>query len=137
MGYRSTVAVRIYGNQSEMETLGNVYENSLQELSDKDQKNILTLEEYSKQITGKDIWHANEESEIEFLFYAEDVKWYDGYIDVDFFEKFFTHAIWEMSEELNVEYIRIGEEPEDMTANYHGNNNQYRMNVIRSVDLGY
>lgn len=135
MGYRSDLAVRIYGGKEDIEEFGLFYEQTFDKLSNEVQLDVLSLEEYSKQETGKDVWHTNEKGETEFFFVANSIKWYEGYPEVDFFEDMFNQPLWHVKD-LNIEYIRIGEESNDIDEIYRGENNEYRMSVHRIIDLG-
>lgn len=61
----------------------------------------------AKKYWDESYWREREEDVI--LFYAEEVKWYDSYSDVQAIE----NIIQSMDEE-NYQFIRIGEEPGDI-----------------------
>jgi hypothetical protein len=66
------------------------------------------------------------------IFTAEDVKWYDGYADVSAFHKFLNDVT-----ELGycTEFIRIGEETDDIQQDFTGTNIEYRLSVSRSIEI--
>ena len=136
MGYRSDVAIQIYGGSNREEALTKITElkrfikESFDELSDPSKGDVNSLITQSEQDTGKDFWITVDGVD-ELFFFASDVKWYEGFVDVDYFQ-----AIVEKAGELdlNVEYIRIGEETDDIIMDFSGDDCEYRMSVNRSID---
>lgn len=80
---------------------------------------------------GEDSWFIN--------FYASDVKWYDGYADVDGHEKLRELALeWFDHADVGVNFIRIGEETEDIVEEYEGNLADWtELRVNRSIDVPF
>jgi len=136
MGYRSDVAIQIYGGSNREEALTKITElkqfikESFDELSDPSKGDVNSLITQSEQDTGKDFWITVDGVD-ELFFFASDVKWYEGFVDVDYFQ-----AIVEKAGELdlNVEYIKIGEETDDIIMDFSGDDCEYRMSVNRSID---
>ena len=66
------------------------------------------------------------------VFTAEDVKWYDGYADVAAFHKFLGDVA-----ELGycTEFVRVGEDVADIQDETMGNNVEYRLRVVRSIEV--
>ena len=76
----------------------------------------------------------------ELVLHGNDLKWYDGYEDVSAVMDWF----WELVDDYRdnkdtvisgIQYIRLGEDPEDVEEIWHGD--LYNpMSLIRSIDLG-
>ena len=66
----------------------------------------------------------------------DDTKWYDGYSDVDAWNKLVMDALSDCGEndDLNVEFIRVGEETGDLDHEYRGENVQHYCGVTQRVD---
>jgi hypothetical protein len=62
-----------------------------------------------------------------------DVKWYESYADVQLFTKM-MRALADEIEGYCTEFVRIGEDSDDTEERRTGENNQYYLNVSRSVD---
>ena len=82
---------------------------------------------------------ANEVEECTINFYAEDVKWYEGYPIVDGHNKLRDLAFeWYGVDDVGVNYIRIGEEVEDIEEIYEGELADWTdLRVHRSIDMGF
>jgi hypothetical protein len=92
---------------------------------------------------------ALEECEIEVLdngrkecfinFYANDVKWYESYPDVEGHEKLRELALeWFDHDAVGVNFIRIGEELEDIVEEYEGELADWtELRVSRSIDVPF
>lgn len=115
MGYRSDVAVVIYGNHRDSQKYALI----------KTLMNTTFKEAYTEFDAE---WH-DDKHVLEFK--MEDVKWYDGYPDVD---RFMT-----MLEEIgdiegfNYEFIRVGEDANDIVAQEGGACVEYILSVTRSI----
>ena len=139
MGYRSNLAVRIYSDVNDtknlMGTFGETY-NSVFEfyLDDDTQMRVMELEIASNNITGNsDVFFNSEEYGTEFLFVANNVKWYETDSAVQFFQRIIGEA---QALDLNVEYIIIGEDTTDIEVLQEGPSCQYRLGLIRNIDFG-
>lgn len=64
------------------------------------------------------------------------VRWYDGYSDVDRWNRFIVLA-QDHDDHINCEYARIGEENEDTEFQFNGPDVQFHLSIRReiSVDL--
>jgi len=70
-------------------------------------------------------------------FDIEDVKWYPSYPDVQMFEKMLAAFTGDGDEDIKgycTEFVRIGEETEDVEERHTGDNNQYYLTVRRTID---
>ena len=136
MGYRSDVAIQIYGGSDKEEALTKIAElkqfikESFDTLPENSKGDVNSRISSSEQETGKDFWITVDGVD-ELFFFASGVKWYEGYVDVDYFQGIVEKA----SEiDLNFEYIRIGEETDDIEIEFSGEDCEYRMSVNRSID---
>lgn len=66
-------------------------------------------------------------------FSLEDVKWYPDYPDVQMFENMLIAFDGEI-EGYCTEFVRIGEESDDVEDRYTGDNRQYYLHVRREID---
>lgn len=121
MGYRSDVAVVIYGdartndeNYALVKTLMNTAF-----------KDVFTEFESNAE------WHDNARV-LEFKF--ESVKWYENYPDVGRFMAMLD-KIGEI-EGLNYEFMRVGEDTEDIEHKSAGEYSEYFLSVTRSIRVG-
>lgn len=144
MSYRSDVAIRIYGDQDLIIAFGEFYSNIFDALSQDIQNEILALECESNIITNnKDVFVQDDYSydSYEFLFIGESINWCDygstikSAVDlksaVDFFNQMIQCA---KKLDLNVEYIRMGEDYSDIEQDQTGPSCEYRLSVTRSID---
>ena len=69
----------------------------------------------------------------------DDTKWYDGYSDVDAWNKLVRDALSDCGEndDLNVEFVRVGEETGDLDHEYRGENVQHYCGVAQRVETEY
>jgi hypothetical protein len=72
-------------------------------------------------------------------FYASDVKWYESYPEVQGHEKLKALALeWFDHENVGVNFIRIGEETEDIVEEYEGDLSDWtELRVTRSIDIPF
>ena len=115
MGYRSDVAVVIYGDARDPEK----YE-LLKTLMNVTFKEVLT--EFDAE------WHDTKHV---LEFEMDNVKWYNGYPDVDRFMAM-LHEIGDI-EGFNYEFLRVGEEANDIVAQEGGACVEYILSVTRSI----
>jgi tetrahydrodipicolinate N-succinyltransferase len=66
-------------------------------------------------------------------FHMEGVKWYPQYADVQMFERMMRDFDGEI-DGYCTEFARIGEESDDTEEHHTGENNQYYLQVRRSID---
>ena len=121
MGYRSEVAIMMYGTDEEMAVVKAVYDRLYSALDAETKETV----DY---FMGDD---NNGFSEDGFHFHAEDIKWYDGYAHIEFFKEFFNEGD---DSGASCEFIRIGEENDDIETDYTGDDNEYRLGVTRLID---
>jgi hypothetical protein len=136
MSYRSDVAIRIYGDQDLMLEFGELYSNTFDALSQDIQNEILALECESNNITlNKDVFFTSEEYGYEFLFIGESINWNFYGLTIKSGVDFFNQMIQSAKRlNLNVEYIRMGEEYSDIEQYQTGPDCEYRLAVKRSID---
>lgn len=121
MGYRSDVAFAFYP-------------------TDDEHKGVVTL--WLKENLPFDTWNVDEywlidEAEGSYIFRAEDVKWYEGYSDVDKMEAAYANFIDLFCGDTLIggcEHIRIGEELRDVIEDYKGDCD-YKLSVTRSIHI--
>jgi len=71
------------------------------------------------------------------MFSLEDVKWYPSYPDVQMFEQMMEAFNADSSDDVPgycTEFVRVGEESDDVEERHTGDNNQYYLSVRRSID---
>jgi hypothetical protein len=127
MGYRSEVAIVVYGNGPE----GNTNDKGMAEFKLK--YDAL----YAKQTpdTQTDIaWAVSTGGWADdgFEIHLDSVKWYEGYPFVDFFDKVLILA---QDLELNTEMVVLGEEDTDNRSDFTGPNLEYRLGINRSISF--
>lgn len=119
MGYRSQVAVVIYGDSRDAEKYALL-------------KTLMntTFKEAYTEFDGNAEWH-DDKHVLEFA--MEDVKWYDGYGDVQKFMKMLEDIV--DIEGFNYEFIRIGEDANDVEEQYGGNDCEHILRVSRAIEV--
>jgi hypothetical protein len=119
MGYRSQVAVVIYGDQRDPEKYALL-------------KTLMntTFKEAYTEFDGNAEWH-DDKYVLEFK--MEDVKWYDNYSEVRLFMAMLDD-IGEI-EGFNYEFIRIGEDAKDIEDQQGGECGEYILSVSRSIEV--
>jgi len=122
MGYRSEVVIIVYGDEENMVAFKKTYDEAYAKLPELEQGWI------------NDCIKADDRNGFDdgrFTFVAEDVKWYEGYVHVDFFIE-----LLEQVDDLGVnsEFIRIGEDNGDVETEYQGGDCEYYLGVTRMID---
>jgi hypothetical protein len=119
MGYRSNVSIAIYGPDDVMTAFiaGQRIKQS-KWLVDDEEVTQITID--AKPCT---LIHAT----------FEDVKWYAGYEDVDWWGAIISDAADFSDEGICAEFIRVGEDNSDTQCDYYGNDVQYFSGVNREV----
>lgn len=122
MGYRSDVAIKIYGDVGVMVEFEAEYVKRFLQLPELEQKWLNDI--------FNDIPEANGFMDDGFSFYVEQIKWYTDEIVVSFYD-----GLVEKAEELglNVEFVRIGEEHDDNETRYEGEDVEYKIGISRSI----
>jgi hypothetical protein len=121
MGYRSEVGFAFYP-------------------TDDEHKGVVTL--WLKENLPFDTWNVDEywlidEAEGSYIFQASDVKWYSDNQDVNKMEAAYAKFIDLFCTDNLVggcEYVRIGEELEDVTEKYNGDCD-YKLSIARSIQI--
>jgi len=119
MGYRSDVTALIYGdglNQEKYDLLKTLMNTAF--------KAVYTEFESNAE------WHDHKRA-LEFR--MEGVKWYDSYPDVQNFMRM-LEIIGDMSG-LNYEFVRVGEETDDIEQTQDGEDLRYALSVTRSIEV--
>jgi hypothetical protein len=119
MGYRSDVAVVIYGDDRNPEKYA-----LLKTLMNTTFK--VAYDAWDASVTWHDTKHVLE-------FFIKDVKWYEGYPDVDAFTTMLENL--KEIEGYNYEFVRIGENDDDIESNTHGDHSEWILSVNRSIEV--
>ena len=127
MGYRSVVGIMFKREKSEAPSVPEI-------LALARTKGILQGDGLGQYWNDEDYgWDDNK-----FLFYVEEVKWYEGYPDVQAMEKLFAF-VEELSRESGDWYsgmlLRIGEEDSDVEQKTFGNDPWSRMWLVRAIEF--
>lgn len=138
MGYRSDVAIKIYGTKERMQELKD-YADGLVEALDPDFVAYVLnpLIESSEEIVDRELWEFDDDDDASFLFFAEWVKWYDFIPEVVFCQSIFEKAkeIGEADFSLVGEYVRIGEEPNDNQEERFNADDDHQLTIRRSIEF--
>jgi len=129
MGYRSNLMVLIYPDVDKVEAESPKYE-QLKLLMNTTFKNV--VEEFGGNMTWMDSARV-------LKFEIEDVKWYPTYSDVQMFEKMLGTFKGSGDDDEDItgyctEFVRIGEDTEDVEEAHTGHNNHYYLSVRREID---
>jgi hypothetical protein len=122
MGYRSEVAIKVYGDDESMSRFQTAYDTAYNACDQ------ATMDEI-------DTWMRdgakNGFADNVFTFHATQIKWYDDFLAVKFFD-----ALMEMGEDAgaSVEFIRIGDDYDDIESKYYGENCEWCLGVERFID---
>ena len=87
-------------------------------------------------LMSEDVWGEHyfefDDKRDRLIFTAEDIKWYDNFPEVQAFHKFLDDVT-----ELGycTEFVRIGEETDDIQQDTTGHNNEYRLHVARFIEI--
>lgn len=124
MGYRSNLMVLIYPDVEKMEDEQPLY----------DQLKVLMATTF-KAVSDEfgDPYMTWQDNDRVLKFDIPDVKWYPNYSDVQMFENMLSAFDGEI-EGYCTEFVRIGEESDDVENRYTGDNCQYFLHVRREID---
>jgi len=122
MGYRSEVAISIYGDVENMVNFEAAYNAAYEELDSEAKASIDDFMTYDD--NG---FNANCTA---FKFHLDSVKWYELYNDVAFLVGLLSIA---EDCEVNSEFVRIGEDYDDIETEYSGENVAFNLGVARSI----
>lgn len=124
MGYRSNLMVLIYPEAQA----------KLGEQAVYDQLKVLMATTFKRVVDEfGDPYMTWMDKEFVLKFDLRDVKWYPSYPNVQMFEAMLSAFGGEISGYCT-EYIRIGEESDDVEERRTGDDNQYYLNVRREID---
>lgn len=135
MGYRSCVAIALYGTPSKVDIVDNLLDQSL------DDEFNRGLFESAKQVKDREVKHEHSVSKLRTIVWTfDDVKWYD---ELDSYKDKLFYWVEEMNDSepdhekdfyLAIEFVRVGENTEDTEEQYsdHANNDMY---VSRCIEL--
>jgi hypothetical protein len=127
MGYRSDVTALIYPDGGEHSALN--YD-KLKLLMNTTFKEL--FDEWGGVREGSDGWEWNDDMLV-LQFTATSVKWYDSFPEIDRFVKF----LGEVQElEYQYEFIRLGEDADDIEEDSTGDANSY-LSVTRSIEVSF
>ena len=121
MGYRSDVTVLIYPDNGEQNEA---------------RYDMLKLVMNTTFKSAYEAWDDHFEwldSHRVLKFAIESIKWYDSYPDVQNFARMLDD-LGEM-EGLNYEFMRVGEDYDDIEQQHRGNDLQYHISLARSIEV--
>ena len=145
MGYRSDVAIKIYGNRAKLQKVKDFADAELEKLTADGTESVLSLIESSVESLDRQVWDFDDEVEASFFLFAEWVKWYDGYPAVDYFNSIFakaeeigeeedTETPDDVDPELYGEFVRIGEDAADNEERRFNTNGEDQVTIRRSIE---
>lgn len=124
MGYRSNLMVLIYpdvptvdGEQEKYDQLKVLMGTTFKAVSDEFGDPYMTWQDKDRVLK----------------FDLRDVKWYPSYPDVQAFEAMMSALDGDV-EGYCTEFVRVGEESDDVEERYTGDNRQYYLHVRREID---
>lgn len=125
MGYRSEVKSVIYGKPSQMEKLKKIFSDEYNQL----------CADFTPELDGDNHVCTNltyfEQSELGFIYLnLEYAKWYECFSDVKHWDEFLKLA---QQLELSTEFVRIGEEDNDIETMYFGEDCKYFISPVSSI----
>ena len=145
MGYRSDVAIKIYGNKEKLQKVKDFADAELEKLTADGTESVLSLIESSTESLDRHVWDFDDEDEASFFLFVEWVKWYDGYPAVEYFNSIFAKAE-EIGEEedtetdddvdltLYGEFVRIGEDSDDNEERRFNTVGEDQVTIRRSIE---
>ena len=125
MGYRSTVAYYISFKDKEQRE---AFMNTLVQLNDEPIKHVLKYEVLTRV------------DNCALAAYHEDVKWYEGYVDVQAEQRIMELALEWFPDDAAFKFVRIGEDEEDAETVVRGENTDAvydRCYIVRRVELDW
>ena len=128
MGYRSCVMMLVYPDVDNVDDMQPMY-GQLKVLMNTTFKQVMDFWEDSHIK-----WH---DDQCVWQFSAEDVKWYESYPDVQLFEDMRAKFNGDSDDGIPgycVEFVRIGEDNDDVVEERTGHNSQYMLAVRRTID---
>ena len=126
MGYRSDVAIKVYGYDEDNAKFKELFYQELDKLKPDVQDIVCDWLEHAH-LTCPIF------ADTGFAFYIADVKWYDDYEHVNFFMTMFRTA--EVDLNMNGEYARIGDELADIEYTTFGDECDFRIEFNRTIKI--
>jgi hypothetical protein len=141
MGYRSDVAIKIYGNKEKVKQVRDFADAEFVKLDDEQQGYVKDLINQSEESLDRSLWE-DEEDEASFFFFVQWIKWYDGYPAVEYFNAIFKKANeigladedQTESDLLYGEFVRIGEDSADNEEDRFNTDGDDQVTIRRSIE---
>lgn len=143
MGYRSDVAIKIYGNKAKLQQVKDFADAELEIMSDDSIKAVASLTASSEGMLDRYLWDFDED-DASFFLVVNCVKWYDGYPAVDYFNAIFkkatevgaatTNTANDADHVLYGEFVRIGEDLDDNEERRFNTNGDDQITITRAID---
>ena len=127
MGYRSDISIIIYGDDKDVTAFVAGERLKGHEGIEYHPLDAPTSNKYHERFT----WHTDDgDTMLEFNWFS--FKWYESYPEVAYWEQLMS--LFEQAfPSLHMEFVRIGENTEDIVVEYYGDNPQYYMTVERAI----
>lgn len=120
MGYRSEVAMAIYGDPEVMNDIFAYFDEEFEKISDDD-----------KDFIKDGISVSNNK----IIVHYDSIKWYDDRDFVKFFNGVWSYAESFDADGINGEYIIIGEALDDIEEKSFGNDRKWYIDLTRSITI--
>jgi hypothetical protein len=131
MGYRSDVAILIYGDKDDVTAFV-----AFEKLKGKPKGiDYHPLSEPKSETHESEVYDYDRDTKTMMRWLWWDVKWYEGFSDVDYWqnlEAVFDDTFDETS--MCMEVTVLGESVDDITTKYYGNSPEYYLNVSRAIE---
>ena len=127
MGYRSDVTILIYGETNEVVAFV-----AGERLKKKPATEYHPLDEPLTDRHESNKFEYDSTTVLEFIWW--DIKWYDTYPEIDYWERLMS--LWAdafSTTSLCMEVARVGENSDDIITDYYGDNPEYFLNVSRAI----
>ena len=134
MGYRSEVALLIYGDAEPM--VAYIAGEKLKGLPPEHKKHPFDGETHDHWFRSSRTEYRNGE-QILLRFKWNGIKWYNTYADIEWWENLMLDFKENYDDntqfDMNLEFIRIGEDENDIDTLYYGLNNEYFLRTHREI----
>jgi len=128
MGYRSNVEIIVYGEPE----LFDAFMASMKLVDHR----VFTDWEGSSAVFEHHEWESYTKNKTKLIsFSVSDVKWYEDYDDVEAWENDFLPKAEDAG--LNWELVRVGEESDDIEHTFAGDDVQYLLYTITSIERNF
>ena len=129
MGYRNDISILIYGEDRDVvafkagERVKGYPKGMEYHPLDKPEDGHLCDERF--------MWHTDDgDTMLEYNFFG--IKWSDGNPEVDYWQQLMS-LFDQAFPSLTMEFVRLGEQADDIVVEYFGSNPQYYLNVERTI----